>query len=356
MIVFYIDPKWKREYAHIPLLYPFWGNPSATRTPFNRVLFERHSFDTRAYRLTSNPREAQFLMIPYRYNVLFEKDRALLRRCLDASCQLGLPVFIDGTGDVERPITIKRSVVLRIGGYRSKRAPNDLIIPPYADDLLEGYRDGKFSLRPWTDIPTVGFAGWGLLSGTQRARALARDLPLRMLSLVSPHFGVRQKGVFVRECALKTFASQEVVPTNFLVRRSYSAHVETAERPMGELREEFVENVCASDYALDIRGDANASTRLFEILSLGRIPLIIDTDRNFPFEDEVDYTSFGFRIDFRDIEKAPTLLMEFHRGLDKSVWYAMQKRARDTFVSHFRVDALARQIMKRVEQFARRAA
>ena len=111
---------------------------------------------------------------------------------------------------------------------------------------------------------------------------------------------------------------------------------------MQKLREEMLDTILGSDYALDVRGDANDSTRLFEILSLGRIPVIVDTERNFPFSDKVDYSSFALIVDFRDIKKLPERIAEFHKNISPERFEEMQRNAREAYVKYFRIDALMR--------------
>lgn len=115
---------------------------------------------------------------------------------------------------------------------------------------------------------------------------------------------------------------------------------------MRKLREQMVDTILYSDYALDVRGDANSSARLFEILSLGRIPVIVDTERNFPFSDKVDYASFALIVDFRDINRLPERITEFHKNISPERYEQMQKNARDIFVTYFRIDVLMQHIIE----------
>ena len=115
---------------------------------------------------------------------------------------------------------------------------------------------------------------------------------------------------------------------------------------MIELQEQMVDTILQSDYALDVRGDANNSARLFEILSLGRIPVVLDTERNFPFSDKIDYSSFALVIDFRDIAHLSERIAEFHKNISPERFEQMQRNAREAYVRYFRVDALMRQIVE----------
>ena len=108
----------------------------------------------------------------------------------------------------------------------------------------------------------------------------------------------------------------------------------------------MVETILQSDYALDVRGDANDSTRLFEILSLGRIPVIVDTERNFPFSDKIDYSSFALIVDFRDINHLAERVAQFHKNVSPERYEQMQRNARDAYINYFRIDALMRLIVE----------
>ena len=66
----------------------------------------------------------------------------------------------------------------------------------------------------------------------------------------------------------------------------------------------------------------------------------MDTERNFPFSDVVDYSSFALIVDFRDIERLPERIAEFHKNISSERFEQMQKNARDTYVNYFRIDAL----------------
>ena len=114
---------------------------------------------------------------------------------------------------------------------------------------------------------------------------------------------------------------------------------------MRTLRQDLVDTVLQSDYGLDVRGDANASTRLFEILSLGRIPVLFDTERNLPFSDEVDYDSFCVRVDFRDVRRLGDIIAEFHTNVSPERFLKMQQDARNAFVEFFRIDAQMKHII-----------
>lgn len=339
-LLFFVDPAWRRKAQHIPLLYPFWGNVvNPVKTPFYHALFERHGFDTRHYGITDDIDRADLVLLPYVHEVVLQRFPELLDECARVAQTAGKKLLVDGTGDIEYKISPEH-IVLRYGGYRFDKKKNEIHIPLYAEDLLEVYCGGVLRLRTKGDTPVVGFSGWGELSWRQVARALVREWPDRLRGLFDSRYRARRKGVFFRRQALRTLAQSSLVKTNFLVRSSYSAHRDTAVGDMDVLRREHVETFLQSDYALDVRGDANASIRLFEALSLGRIPVIVDTERNFPFRDKLEYASFALMVDFRDSKRLPEIVAEFHAKLSPERFAQMQQAARNAYVSYFRVDVL----------------
>ena len=74
-------------------------------------------------------------------------------------------------------------------------------------------------------------------------------------------------------------------------------------------------------------------------MSLGRIPVVIDTERYFPFSDVVDWHTFALIVDFRDIKRLPDIIADFHASLSPEQFETMQYLARAAFVNYFRIDA-----------------
>lgn len=350
-LVLYVDPKWRIAGPHIPLLYPFWGNILDPKsTPFQWQLFETYRFDTRYYSITDNPQEASVVCMPYSHSVVLRYMPEMLEWCAAASARFNKPLLIDGMGDIEYPITTPNTIVLRYGGYRFEKKDNEIHLPLYADDLLERYRGGVYTPRVKTALPTVAFVGWAALSPMQQLRAVVKELPQRLCALFDSRFGAKKKGVFFRKQAMRVLQRSPLVAARFLVRTSYSGHADTASKDPALLREEFIVAMEQGDYCLDVRGDANGSIRLFEILSLGMIPIIIDTERNLPFSDQIEYKSFALIVDFRDMATLSERIAQFHAGLSQEQFDQMRRSARAAYLTYFRVDAILPHLLQELEK------
>lgn len=348
-LTFYVNPAWRRYGIHTPLLNPWWGNPIVEASLFAKQIFDTYSFDTKYYFITDDLKKADMVLAPYRHVWFLRHDTALFDECVRTAKEAGLPILIDGSGDVEYPIDIENVYILRIGGYRFLPERGRIQIPPLADDLLERCRAGQLDIRKkGNGKPIVGFAGWTKLSPVQYLRTILKELPVRLRGIHDARYRACIKGVLWRQKAIKIFQRSPEVVFTLRARRSFSASPKTAEDDMSKLREEMVDTILQSDYALDVRGDANDSTRLFEILSLGRIPVIVDTERNFPFSDKVDYSSFALIVDFRDINHLPERIAEFHKNISPEHFEQMQKNARNAYMRYFRIDALMRSIVEQL--------
>ena len=293
------------------------------------------------------------VLMPFSHSIVLRHMPELLDACVSSATQLGKPLLLDGLGDVEYPIPMEHTFVLRYGGYLFEKKPYEIHIPPYSDDLLEIYFAGEQTLRKKSEVPVVGFAGWGTLSLKQKMRSIAKELPDRLHGLYDSRYLAKKKGVFFRAEAIDRLESSSAVKANILRRTSYSGHADTVVGKAELVRQEFVDNLLQSDYGLDVRGDGNASTRLFEMLSLGCIPVIVDTERNFPFSGELDYAEFSLIVDFREISTLPERIAEFHRTVTEEQFADMQRKAREAYLSYFRVDRVMPHIIQELQAMLR---
>jgi len=346
----YVNPAWRRGGIFSVFMIPWWGNPYEEASALAKQTFDAYSFDTTLYTVTDDVKTADMVLAPYRHEWFLRHDKALFEECVRTAEGAHLPLLVDGIGDVEHHVEAKNAYILRYGGYRFMHERGRIQIPPIADDLLERYETGRLTVRKKTrDIPSVGFSGWAALTPVQYMRTLVKEFPLYIRGVFDSRYRACVKGVLWRKKAIRILQSSPLVKFQSNVRRSFSGNPKTAIGDVRTLQKEMVTTILESDYCLDVRGDANDSTRLFEILSLGRIPVIVDTERNFPFSDKIDYSSFALIIDFRDIKKLPDRIAEFHRTVSPERFEQMQKNARETYLRFFRIDAVARPIIGQLQ-------
>lgn len=342
----------KVQMSYIPLIFPFLGPILKESTPYISVVFKKYNFDKKYYCLTDDIKEADFVLLPYNYQNIKINNPVLLRNFIEESELNNKPVLISAYGDLVEPIKIKNAYILRPSQYRTKLDQKDIIIPAYTDDLLESLRGGTLSFRDKMEKPTVSFMGYAGQKNTMtHLKTLLREMPNFLKSVFNKKYLMHQKGIFLRKKVLALLDESVLIKTNFKIRKFYSGHLKTAEGDINKLRMDFVANIIDSDYVLCIKGDGNFSYRFYEALSLGRIPLFVNTDCVLPLENIINYKEFCVFVEVRDLRKIDEIIRKFNDGIDNEQFKAMQRKAREAFEKYLRVDVFTKYLIEDLSNF-----
>jgi hypothetical protein len=156
--------------------------------------------------------------------------------------------------DYNEPLNVPESVLFfRAGMYKSQKKPNEFLIPYIWTE--SGMESTQFNPLPKRIIqPLVGFCG--TLSSHP-----CRNQHINRLNM-SPD--IRKK---------------------FIIRSDYWAG-----KPHDkEVVSDFVKNIQETHFTLSSRGAGNWSARFYQVLYLGRIPIVVNTDLVMPFEDRINW-------------------------------------------------------------------
>jgi hypothetical protein len=140
-------------------------------------------------------------------------------------------------------------------------------------------------------------------------------------------------GMDIRFRALDVLASSKNVEARLVIRNGFWAGLQqpgVIQNPdeVRKVRREFVDSIAGSDYVLCARGAGNFSYRLYETLSLGRIPLFIDTDCVLPYEREIDWKSLSVCVDASDMDYLDQAVADFHSRISPEDFQKLQQRCR----------------------------
>lgn len=276
---------------------------------------------------------ADYILIPHNY-FRVKSNREYMDEYLDLSLKFTKKIIIFAIGDSAEDIDIPNSIILRMSRYKKDKRDNEIIIPAYAADLSYGK---ELVYRSKAKIPTAGFCGWASVSGIIQ----------KTIFLIKNHVllhGPYRQGLYFRKRAIDIIRKSKIVNSNFIIRSFYSANQSTIKLDPRSAREEYRSNIVNSDFILAPKGDGNYSVRFFESLSLGRIPVLIDTDCPLPLEDLLDYSKFTIRVSYKDIKNLDNIIYRFYNNLTEDGWLNMQKEARKAFDQHLRIDVFFRYI------------
>lgn len=315
--------------SYIPLLYPNIGKQKQ-----DSILFLQHAFDHLTdpiVVLVNTPEEADAILLPHNFPLLNDhQDYTEKMVHLSASTQKPLAIFWHGDSDAA--VDIDASVVFRTSQYKEHLRSNEVMMPAYAEDLLHG----DLTLRSKEDRkPVVGFCGWADYKNFKnRIGTFVQNTYWKL-----QHDPVRIKGLTYRMKAIDQLLHSTLIQTNFIVRSSYSGHKSTIKTDPKQTRREYVDNLLSADYALAIKGDGNYSYRFYEALSLGRIPVLLDTDCILPLEDVIHYDEFIVRVPYTQLHRMDEIIYDHWNRTSPEEFTVMQKKAREVFEKYLRIDA-----------------
>lgn len=297
----------------------------------------------------SNPTEAQYLLLPHAYfSIKSEID--YLDELKHFAQQNDLKTIIFAYGDLHEDIIFDNSIILRTAKYKSKLHDNEIILAPFIEDLGDKY---GVDYRMKSEIANIGFAGMTHLPNLKsEIKYQIRLFLSRVKEILGWRFVFERQGLYFRRKVITILSGSNFVNLQTLKRKSYSASKSTIQGNPQLMRQEFIDIIKNSDLPLVIRGDGNFSLRFFEVLSLGRVPLFIDTDTPLPFEDEIDYDSFMVRVNYKDINCLPEIVSEFWNKTSDEQFLEMQEKARLNFENTLRPDVFYKKLFSSFEENA----
>src|SRR3989338_1552740 len=338
---------------HIEVIFPLKRQAGA-REPAEKNLWnyfqdEKEESDFGFIRIVDDPAHADCFLAPHNYfalkKTLGQSAAAMyLSTFVTLSQTYKKNILLFAMADSDEDIDVPNSIVFRFSQYGYKKKKNEILMPFYQSPSISeqsmGYRQEiwkEISLRRKGEKPTISFCGWAGFPNAYRrmtfaARIILEDVKKRILR--DPRADLRKPGIYFRRKAMAALRGSTRIRTNFIVRKSYSAkrgsdgsrkiQPEEAER-------EYIRSMLQSDFVLAPKGHGNGSVRFYEALSLGRFPVLINTDCVLPLANMIDYDKFAVSVEYTDIPSIERRILEFYDALDDEEFEARQKMARAAF-------------------------
>ncbi len=316
-----------------PLL-PFLQSPTAS----DQRLFQSiplSEYDGIIVRVMQ-PVEADIFLVPHEFPVA-QKHEGYLVRILAHAKEVRKKTLLSAYQDDATPIDIPGTIVLRPSAYASRLLPNEILMPAYIEDV--GKLHGSEPLSK-TEKPLVGFVGKsGFPSVRTRMTYVLKNYLLRR--------GVEREGTWFRRRGLAILRASPDVVLDAIERRSYSAHRKSIELPPEQARREYIDVTKRTHFTFAPKGDGNYSLRFYEALSLGRIPVLIDTDVRLPLENKIAFNEFIVRVPWDNIDRLPEYLMQFISAHAQGGLAPVAMRAREAFERFLYMPAFLRAVLTR---------
>lgn len=248
--------------------------------------------------------------------------------------QSGLPSLAFNTPfETQKPTWLTH--LIQFSWYKNKMRPGIIICPGF---LPEGPLDKSIE-SGWEPLdkdphPRVGFCGRDQgYPGIWLWKTLPKPITRWMSgnNLISGTKGIRTSCRHnLRLDAISILERNPDVTTNFIKRGKLAQH---PHRALPKNKNTFLKNLQSSPYALCARGDENFSWRFYEAMSLGRIPILIDSNCVLPLENEIDWDRLLVRIHAKNLEKLPKILLRRHQEKTKAGFKRWQEDIRETYLA-----------------------
>ncbi|MEQ9358337.1 exostosin domain-containing protein [Coleofasciculus chthonoplastes] len=225
--------------------------------------------------------------------------------------------------------------IIRFSWYRSLQEPGGIISPAFLGgngfDLM-----AELGIRDWQPtekepLPSVSFCG---REGGNLGLAIWKMMPKSLTrQMAANFFCATTRGIRMTCCYPLRVDAMQVLERDSRIKTDFIGRGTTGLQPgvQGDRRYQFLDNLQRNAYALCVRGADNYSWRFYEALSLGKIPILIDTDCMLPWEDEIPWDQFIVRVPSTRLQELPDRLWEWHSQLSPSEFCDLQRQLRLLF-------------------------
>jgi hypothetical protein len=342
----YITNKFVKNIRYLPVLFPILG-PLKDEKRLFADLGDR-AFKKPVFNLVADIDEADFVLFPhdfYYFMIGMISKEYLDEHVLFSQKHKKKLLIFDLSDLTDREINVPNSIVFRVAGYMYRQKENEITMPYFVEDLSK-YQE--ITWRKKGEKPVIGFCGWAALKNKkQKIKFWLKTFLMSVRIFLSPdrNLEAHRQGIYFRMKAIKILEKCNNIFRNFIIRKSYSSHKTTIELPVEEARKQYIENISNSDFTLCTKGDSNSSYRFFEILSLGKIPLVVNTDCTFPLKNVLDYSKFSVFIDYRNLDNICEVIKDFYSEISDEDFIQMQKTARTVFEKYLNANAFLSYIL-----------
>jgi Exostosin family len=280
---------------------------------------------------------------------------------------------LNGLRDYNRKILATgRSVVTFAGGIEYKPLPGEIV---FATSTYRTQTRKAIPLPTWLydmgsevtpiakpEIPNVFFDGNVTYSGLLTRLSDFFPLPdpvlnwLACSATIGQMSSLRVRRIIPRHLRKRVLNAARKAPnlqTAFAERDDFFAMpFETRQK----LRLEYINGMQTNAYALSIRGDANGDFRMYEIMSAGRIPVIIDNNLMLPHLEGIKWEEFSVTVPYSQIHRIGEYIQKFHDSLSEEEFQNACRKARmafDQLLPHNYIDFIIKTIRQeaKVAQF-----
>jgi len=259
-------------------------------------------------------------------------------------------VLVFTSGDFGTTLNNDNVITVRLAGFKSKFKNKTFIMSPFINDPYDFFNK-EITYLEKQSIPKVGFVGHsatGLVKLAKEFLIFGKGILMRITKKEHTDFQFFYPSTFFRFKYLNILKRSTEISCDFILRNRYRAGVKT-EADKYKTSLEFFQNINDNPYTFCMRGCGNFSVRFYETLAMGRIPILIDTDCQLPFFENIDWNKHCLIVSEKEVKNLTQKLLNFHSNLTSEEFLALQKENRLLWEKYFTRETFFKELAKELK-------
>jgi hypothetical protein len=292
----------------------------------NKELFQ-------CYKPMKNLSSADIFILPLEIGWFYRnRKESLFFEILKDVKSSGKKIWIYSAGDYGKSLNHKILYTFRLGGFNSKLNQNTFILPSFINDPVELYQR-EIKVLGKTDRPKIGFVGRANNSIYNYLYDFGIFVMLYFKRILGNNY-VDHQSFFSsskkRFKLLKCLNDCPDIETDFIYRNKYKAGAKNDADRL-KTKTEFLNNIENNLYTMCYRGQGNYSVRLYEVLAMGRIPLLINSD----FRLALPWKDWNGHVIVSNEDEISERLLQFHSNYNENELEELQLKNRVFWKDNF---------------------
>lgn len=257
------------------------------------------------------------------------------------------PIYIFYNNDRNFFLNLDKVIFYKTSFFKSTAKNNEFSFPAFSLDFINYYPNKIIKYIVDKNNLSISYCGYIDYLNDDNIFYKSRNILKNIYRIIFYNLNKKSNykyniGIVYRGLIIRKLIKNKNITLNFIRRNGFWAKGLNKH----DARKEYFENITSSTFALVVRGAGNFSYRFYEVLSAGRIPVILDTDLPLPFDNLLNYHDFCVFINKNDMKNFDKILVEFHKNKSCEDLLYMQKKSRQIFEEYFEPLNFMRSVFK----------
>ncbi len=284
--------------------------------------------------ICDSPEDADLFILPLTWNYYFEKGELdIAINILKSYYDFSKPIFTWIQGDYTFKIPKGDFITFHHNLYRNKLKDNEYAYPVIIRDPFQNLKSSGVTIFPKGDQPSISFCGLADINFIERLISYFKDSIFKIKGKIfKPYLNLEMalSGTRLRGKILKLLLRNTHINTNFIIRKN----IDKIKINKAKYKFDYWNNMINSTFVLCVRGSGNFSTRFFEALALGKIPILIDTNCVLPFDKYIQWNQHCLIIKESDFDQIPMIIKSFFKTIGEEKFKEIQVQNRKLWIEN----------------------